>query len=340
MSGQRSRRRVDEPKWVAINDQNRKCNTHWIDEFEVISGNPQLKTTMLLLVLSILIQSVGAAEPDVFPVWPGKPPGDVMYVGPELVHPNKPGENPPVTRVTNISQPSLTVYLPPKEKRNGTSVVICPGGGFRILAWNKEGLEVAEWFNSIGVTAFVLKYRSPTSDHKSPWLAPAQDAQRAIRVVRSRAAEWGLAPNRIGLLGFSAGGSAAANASIKSVTTLYDEIDPLDQSSCRPDFVMLVYPAYLVDVEGKLKPDLAVTKDTPPMFLVHAINDGITCENSLQLFLALKKAGVPSDLHIYSTGGHGFGLRASEHVVSTWPSRCEDWLRSRDLLKSQESQNK
>lgn len=292
-----------------------------------------MKTTFLPLLLLIAVQAAFAAEPEAIRVWTGKPPGETADLGPEVVHPNKPGETPPVTRLTNISQPTLTVYLPPPESRNGTSVVICPGGGFRILAWNKEGLEVAEWFNSIGVTAFVLKYRTPTSDDKSPWLAPAQDAQRAVRLVRSRATEWGLAPNRIGLLGFSAGGSAAANASIKSESKLYDETDKLDQISCRPDFVMLVYPAYLVDAKGVLKPDLAVTKETPPMFLAHAFNDGITCENSLQLFLALKKAGVPSDLHIYSTGGHGFGLRASEHVVSTWPKLCEDWLRSRELLK-------
>lgn len=266
-------------------------------------------------------------------VWPQRPPGEAGESEPETVQPNKPDEKPPVTRITNVSQPTLTVYLPSDEKRNGTSVVICPGGGYNILAWNKEGLEVAEWLNSIGVTAFVLKYRTPTSKRPTPWLAPAQDAQRAIRLIRSRAGEWKLNPNQIGLLGFSAGGSAAANAAIKSDARLYEAIDDVDKSSCRPDFVVLIYPAYLVEKDGTLKPDLAVTKQTPPMFLAHAFNDGVTCENSVQLFLALKKAGVASDLHIYSTGGHGFGLRASEHVVSTWPGRCEDWLRSRQLLK-------
>ncbi len=287
-----------------------------------------------LLVIVVCVARVGwSDEPAVISVWPGKAPGETVDIGPEEIQPNKPGENPPVMRVTNVSQPTLTVHLPPQEKRNGTAVVICPGGGFNILAWNKEGLEVAEWFNSIGVTAFVLKYRTPTSKRDVPWLAPAQDAQRAMRVVRSRAAKWDLTPNRIGLLGFSAGGSAAANAAIKSGTRLYDPADAVDETACRPDFVVLVYPAYLVDAKGQLKPDLVVTSQTPPMFLAHAFNDGITCENSVQLFLALKKAGVASDLHIYSTGGHGFGLRASEHVVSTWPKRCEDWLRSHELLK-------
>ena len=269
----------------------------------------------------------------VISIWPNQIPGDTADHGPEVVQPIKPGENPPVTRITNVSRPTLTAYLPPLEKRNGTSVVICPGGGFNILAWNKEGLEVAEWFNSIGVSAFVLKYRTPTAKRETPWLAPAQDVQRTIRHLRTRAAEWSLVPDRIGLMGFSAGGSAAANAAIKSETRLYDKIDATDEASCRPDFVMLVYPAYLVDPQGQLKSDLTVTNETPPMFLAHAFNDGVTCESSVQLFLALKKAGVASELHVYSTGGHGFGLRPGEHAVSTWPQRCEDWLRSRALLK-------
>lgn len=281
---------------------------------------------VVAIVLRVLDITASADESPVISIWPEKAPGETGDVGPEVTQPNKPGEEPPVIRLTNVSQPTLTVMVPPKEKRNGTAVIICPGGGFNILAWNKEGLEVGEWFNSIGVTAFVLKYRTPTSKRDVPWLAPAQDAQRAIRVVRHRAAEWDLKPDRIGLLGFSAGGSAAANAAIKSETRLYEPADEADQLSCRPDFVALIYPAYLVDAQGQLKPDLVVTKQAPPMFLAHAFNDGVTCENSVQLFLALKKAGVPSDLHLYSSGGHGFGLRPSEHAASTWPKRCEDWL--------------
>ncbi|MBS0203363.1 MAG: alpha/beta hydrolase [Planctomycetes bacterium] len=292
-----------------------------------------LRGTLLAGLVCAACHVGWADEHPVISIWNGKAPGETGDPGPEIVQPNKPDEKPPVIRLTNISQPTLTVYLPAKERRSGTAVVICPGGGFNILAWNKEGLEVAEWFNSIGVTALVLKYRSPTSKRPVPWLAPAQDAQRAIRVVRSRAAEWDLQPDRIGLLGFSAGGCTAANASIKSAERLYDKTDAIDDASCRPDFVMLIYPAYLVDGEGRLKSDLVVTKETPPMFLAHAFNDGITCENSVQLFLALKKAGVASDLHVYSAGGHGFGLRASDQAASTWPSRCEDWLRSRELIR-------
>ena len=293
-----------------------------------------MRTLAVCLLALVCSSTLMAAEPTaVINVWSGKAPGETKEIGPEVTQPAKPDEKPPTTRITNISQPTLHVFLPPKEKRNGTSVVICPGGGFRILAWDKEGTEVAEWFNSLGVSAFVLKYRTPTSDRPQSWLAPAQDAQRAVSLVRSRAGEWGLATDRVGLFGFSAGGSAAANAGLKSNARLYEAADETDQTSCRPDFVALVYPAYLIDEKGQLKADLTVTKETPPMFLAHAFNDGISCENSVQLFLALKKAGVPADLHVYSSGGHGFGLRPSDQPVSTWSKRCEDWLRLRGLLE-------
>ena len=277
---------------------------------------------------------VSAAEPvKVIDVWTGKPPGERQDIGPEETQPTKAGENPPTIRITNIGKPTLSVFLPSPEIRNGTSVIICPGGGFGILAWNKEGTEVAEWFNTIGVTAFVLKYRCPTRDRSPNWLAPAQDAQRAVSLVRSRAAEFNVDPARIGLLGFSAGGMTAGAASIKHATRLYDGGDEVDKTPCRPDFAVLVYPAYFVDQQGELKPEFAVDKNTPPMFFVHAFNDGVTCESSVRLFLELKKANVPSELHVYSTGGHGFGLRPSQNAASTWPKRCEEWLASRGLLK-------
>ncbi len=278
--------------------------------------------------------SITAAElAKVIDVWPGKPPGETQDIGPEVTQPPKDGENSPMIRITNIGKPTLSVYLPPKEKRNGTSVIICPGGGFNILAWNKEGTEVAEWFNTIGVTAFVLKYRCPTAVRSPNWLAPAQDAQRAVSLVRSRATEFNVDPSQIGLLGFSAGGMAAGAATIKHASRQYDASDDVDKVSCRPDFGVLVYPAYFVDKQGELKPEFTIDKTTPPMFFAHAFNDGVTCESSVRLFLELKKAGVPSELHVYSTGGHGFGLRPSSDAASTWPKRCEEWLASRGLLK-------
>ena len=286
------------------------------------------------LLLASVCRSTIAAEPvKVIDIWQGMPPGESADIGPEVIQPAKADENPPTIRITNISKPTLSVYLSPNEKRNGTSVIICPGGGFNILAWNKEGTEVAEWFNSIGVTAFALKYRCPTGNRSPNWLAPAQDAQRAVSLVRSRASEFNIDPSRVGLLGFSAGGMAAGAATIKHATRLYDGSDDVDKTSCRPDFAVLVYPAYFVDKEGQLKPEFVIDKATPPMFFAHAFNDGVTCESSVRLFLELKKSGVPSELHVYSTGGHGFGLRPSADAVSTWPKRCEEWLASRGLLK-------
>ena len=286
------------------------------------------------LLLASVCRSTIAAEPvKVIDIWQGMPPGESADIGPEVIQPAKADENPPTIRITNISKPTLSVYLSPNEKRNGTSVIICPGGGFNILAWNKEGTEVAEWFNSIGVTAFALKYRCPTGNRSPNWLAPAQDAQRAVSLVRSRASEFNIDPSRVGLLGFSAGGMAAGAATIKHATRLYDGSDDVDKISCRPDFAVLVYPAYFVDKEGQLKPEFVIDKATPPMFFAHAFNDGVTCESSVRLFLELKKSGVPSELHVYSTGGHGFGLRPSADAVSTWPKRCEEWLASRGLLK-------
>ena len=306
--------------------------THTLDRAALATGRIAI---VLLTVLAMPLTAglASAAEPSaVIHVWSGKAPGETTDLGPEVTQAAKANEVPPTTRLTNISSPTMTVFLPSLEKRNGTSVVICPGGGYHILAWDKEGTEVAEWLNSIGVSAFVLKYRTPTAARPAPWLAPAQDAQRAVSVVRHRASEWNLSEDRIGLLGFSAGGSTAAQAAIKSSTRLYEVTDDADRTSCRPDFVTLVYPAYLVDDKGQLKVDLTVTKETPPMFLAHAFNDPVPCENSVQLFLALKKASVPADLHIYSSGGHGFGLRPSDQPASTWPQRCEDWLKQRGLL--------
>jgi acetyl esterase/lipase len=285
-------------------------------------------------VLVAVFEAANAAEPvRVVKVWPGLPPGETQELGPEVVQPPRENEHPPTTRITNIGSPTLSVYLPPKDQRNGTSVIIAPGGGFRILAWDKEGTEVAEWLNTLGVSAFVLKYRCPTSDRNPSWLAPAQDAQRAVSLVRSQATEFGLDPARIGVLGFSAGGMTAGAAAIKHAERLYPASDAIDKVPCRPDFAVLVYPAYFVDKQGQLKPEFAIDKTTPPMFFVHAFNDAVTCESSVQLFLQLKQAGVESELHVYSKGGHGFGLRPSRDAVSSWPKRCEEWLAARELLK-------
>jgi acetyl esterase/lipase len=230
-------------------------------------------------------------------------------------------------------QPKLIAYLPEKDKANGAAIVICPGGGYNILALDLEGTEVAEWFNERGVTCFVLKYRVPKRPGQEPkQLAALQDGQRAVGLVRSRASEWNVDPARIGILGFSAGGNLAAMTSMHYAERRYDAVDGSDAVSCRPDFAVLVYPAYLVDGD-KLHPDVKIDKETPPTFLVHAGDDGVTPVNSALYYVGLKQAGVPSELHIFSKGGHGYGLRPTEMPVTSWPARCAAWLETEGWLK-------
>jgi acetyl esterase/lipase len=275
-----------------------------------------------------------SAEPDEKPVlriWPGKAPGEKGDVGEEKVLPTPPNETKPITRLTNVSDPTVTIHRPPKEKANGAAVVICPGGGYSILATNLEGDEVADWLNSIGVTGIVLKYRVPVRKDQPKHLAPLQDAQRAVSLVRSQAAQWGIDPGRIGILGFSAGGHLAAAAATNFDRRQYEPIDAVDAVSCRPDFAVLVYPAYLTS-GVHLSPEIRVGEKSPPTFFAHAADDGISAGNSIAMFTALRQAKVPAELHVYGSGGHGFGLRPTKNPCCTWPQRCEEWMRSRGLL--------
>jgi acetyl esterase/lipase len=215
-------------------------------------------------------------------------------------------------------------------------VVVCPGGGYGILALDLEGTEICEWLNSIGVTGVLLKYRVPKRPGLEKHIAPLQDVQRAIGLVRSRAQEWHLDPTRIGVLGFSAGGHLAAAASTNYETRIYPRTDAADDTSCRPDFSVLVYPAYLTvkDQGDKISPELPITAQTPPTFIVMAEDDPIRVENALFYTLALKNAKVPCELHIYPTGGHGYGLRPNGQTVTTWPQRAAEWMGARGLLKT------
>ena len=290
-----------------------------------------------IAALSGVAAAAESDKPLTVDVWPGKPPGDTGTIGEEKVLEQKTG-TPQVKRITNVTRPTLTVYRPAKDKDTGAAVIIAPGGGYSILAWDLEGEEVAKWLNSIGVTGIVLKYRVPRRPDTPAGTAPPQalmDAQRAMSLVRSKASEWGIDPHRIGMLGFSAGGHLTAWTATNSDKRVYDAVDDVDKVSCRPDFAVLCYPAYLLP-KGKqeLAPDIRVSKETPPTFFVHASDDkGVSPENSITMFLALKKAGVPAELHVYPTGGHGFGLRPSEKSVSTWPARCAEWMKVQGLLK-------
>jgi acetyl esterase/lipase len=289
------------------------------------------------LVLPLLLcPAVSVAQPTVLKVWPGKVPGEKEAIGEEKVLEQKPGEK-KVQRITNVSMPTLSVYRPEKGKETGAAVIICPGGGYNILAWDLEGEEVAQWLNSIGVTGFVLKYRVPRRADDAKDKAPAgafQDAQRAMSLVRSKAKEFGVDPDRIGMLGFSAGGNLTARVATGFDKRTYEPIDEVDQVSCRPNFAALIYPGGIVNKDRtELLPDIAIHKNVPPLFFVHAANDPVPCENSILMFLAARSAEVPSEMHIYASGGHGFGLRPSDEPVSTWPQRCADWMKKSGWLQ-------
>jgi acetyl esterase/lipase len=290
----------------------------------------------LLALAAVAPRSPAAEAALVLDVWPGKAPGENAPVGEEKFLEQKPGEK-QVQRLTNVSKPTLSVFRPAKDQDTGAAVLICPGGGYNILAWDLEGEEVAAWLNTLGVTGIVLKYRVPRRPDQvkdKPPLGPLQDAQRALSLVRGKARDWGLDPKRIGILGFSAGGHLAAAAATNFRERAYPAIDEVDQVSCRPDFAVLVYPAYLVAKDkDELAPDIRVSAETPPTFFAHAADDPIKPDNSVQMFLALRRAKVPAELHVYASGGHGFGLRPSAHPCSAWPQRCADWLRDQGVLK-------
>jgi acetyl esterase/lipase len=279
-----------------------------------------------------LVVPLGAAEPSlVLDVWPGKAPGEDGSMGPEKFQDQKPGEK-VVKRLTNVTHPTLSVFRPARDRDTGAAVVICPGGGYSILAWDLEGEEVAAWLNSIGVTGIVLKYRVPRRKGQQGNLPQLQDAQRALSLVRSKADEWGLDANRIGMLGFSAGGHLAASLATHFDERAYPPVDDIDKISCRPDFAVLIYPGGMDKKNDPTNPIAHVSSTTPPMFLAHAGDDAVSPRNSVEMYLALLNAKVPAELHVYASGGHGFGLRAAEHPCTTWPKRCEEWLRNQKIL--------
>ncbi len=284
-----------------------------------------------LFLLALLASSRLHAEPArVWKLWEGKPPGDFTAPGPEAVTERKPADTVPIKRLTNISEPRLEFYEPLSEKKIGSAVVIIPGGGFGILASQHEGSELAEWFRDRGYVAAVLEHRCPTNKLAKPWEFPAQDAQRAISLVRARAAELGVQTDRIGLFGFSAGGQVALIAATNDDARLYPAADAVDAASCRPDFLMLCYPWHIL-ADGSLsalKPEIKIGPNTPPTFIAQAYDDaGALAEGSALAFLALRKAKVSAEIHIYSTGGHGFGLRPNAtQAPGDWPGRAELWL--------------
>jgi acetyl esterase/lipase len=291
---------------------------------------------LICLLLATIISGTAATLGPI-PLWPTGAPGENGGIGAEKdITTPKDGvvAGKPVIRLGNVSNPTITLYRPVAAKNTGAAVIVFPGGGYHILALDLEGTEICDWLNSIGVTAVLLKYRVPVRKDLPRYLPPLQDAQRAMGMVRERAAEWGIDPARVGVIGFSAGGHLAAALSNNFENRVYQPSDGADRMNARPDFAMLIYPAYLtVKEEGdKIAPELRVSTKTPPTFLVQTEDDGVRVESSLFYYLALKNANVPAEMHLFSAGGHGYGLRTTDKVVTGWPSRAEEWLRSMGVV--------
>jgi len=301
-----------------------------------------MKSIFFFIGLSCCIQ-VSPAQ-NIIKLYADKIPNEIP--GPDQETRNDDG----IVRISNISRPTLTVYLPPKEKANGAAVVVCPGGGYGINAFKHEGTDVAEQLNKMGVAAFILKYRLPSDKiMKDKAIGPLQDAQQAIKIIRERAKEWNVNPSKIGIAGFSAGGHLASTAGTHFQKAL---IDNPENTSLRPDFMILLYPVIsFTDSIGHIgsrtnligtspspeqirlySNELQVTKQTPPTFLVHAGDDyAVKVENSLRFYEALKKKGVPAELFVYPKGGHGFGL-INPTSPDRWMDRCLDWMKSNSWL--------
>ena len=277
------------------------------------------------------------------PIWPGVAPDAQPMPGPETVHRSTQLIGGlPVTSVTNVSVPTMTVY-PPRGKNTGAAVVVFPGGGFQILAMDLEGSEICDWLTSAGITCVLLKYRVPSAPydwhcdcrpHNLDVSTPSlQDAQRTLGLLRLHARAWHVDPHKVGVIGFSAGGFLVAETSTLYKHRLYKPIDAADRENLRPDFAMAIYPGHLTADGHTFNKNLPVTRDTPPTFLVQAEDDEVDgVQQVLVYFQALKQAHVPTELHIYAHGGHAFGLRHSAEPISGWPSLALTWLHTIGIL--------
>lgn len=293
--------------------------------------------------------TAAAVETTVLKLWDGVAPGSEKYAGEEVIeeHGDATLSN---TWITGVSEPTLTVVTPHTDKRNGTGIVICPGGGYGGLAFEKEGIEVGRWLAERGVTCFVLKYRHGGGEHQHP--VPLSDIQRAVRLVRSQATQWGVEPDKLGVMGFSAGGHLASSAGTHFDAGNKNATDSVEQQSCRPDFLVLIYPVISLDAtithggsranllgdkpDPKLvelmSNDLQVTEQTPPTFITHASDDeDVPVENALRFYRALVAHKVPTELHVFAEGGHGFGMR-QQGPVDEWPTLLANWLKGRGLV--------
>jgi acetyl esterase/lipase len=293
-----------------------------------------MKTNVLsLCVLCVLANAATAAEPITLKLWPDGPPTAMVPKSEATVKLIQSYGGAGPNRITDVSDPTITVFRP--EKPNGTSVIVAPGGGFMFLSYAHEGTQVCEWLNSLGVTAVLLKYRTPTRDEKEMFELPVQDAQRALGLVRHHAAEWNLDPKRVGLLGFSAGANLAGHAAWDRGARTYPQKRELDDSR-GPDFLVFIYGGGFLDKDdkSKLRPGLFIPADAPPVFFLVAHDDKSNPIEAAMLYLEYKKRDLSAELHICAKGGHGFGMRKSGQPINDWPQRCAEWMRSLGYLEA------
>lgn len=311
-------------------------------------GTALIKYRLLLIVVfSFATNSLLFAQDEVIPLWPAKIPGSIQVQDYEEIETYKDEK---LQNIRQITTPILSVFLPEKENPNGTAVIVFPGGGYSYLSMDKEGFKVARWLNTLGITAVVLKYRLPSDEiMEDKTIGSLQDAQEAVRAVRRNAHKWKVDLNKIGIIGFSAGGHLAATLSTRYLDNLYNAHNTI---SARPDFSMLIYPVISmkegithqgsrVNLLGKTPCDLMINKFslevqvnnlTPPTFMAHASDDtSVPVENSIMYYQALVKHKVPAELHLYEKGGHGFGLGVAE-TSQHWTKQAENWLRSHHYL--------
>ena len=304
----------------------------------IVMGEDPLRShlSLFLFLFFFVVMNLTAQQPVTVKLWPSGAPGTQTIKGPETV-PDVPEDNRGhITRVTNVSDPTITVYRPTAGKANGAAVLVFPGGAYVRLAMDIEGTEVCKWFNGIGVTCVVVKYRVPQPNDDTRWKQPLQDAQRAMGVVRQHAKQWEVDAKRIGVIGFSAGAHLSAALSNNYQSRSYPEVDAADKESCRPDFAILLYPGYLWrgSADHSVGEEVKPTANTPPTFLAQTEDDFAHVENSLFYFLALKNAKVPAEMHLYAEGGHGYGMRGDKvPVAGAWPPLAKAWLERIKILQ-------
>jgi acetyl esterase/lipase len=293
-----------------------------------------------LLFVALLSTTLFAQQKEI-PLWPAGPPNSNEIIENETISEGY--------RIANISEATLTIFLPEKSANTKTAVIICPGGGYRIECFDKEGIKIAQWLNTLGIAGIILKYRIPNKHHQIPLM----DAQRAIRTVRFRTKEWNINTVKIGIMGFSAGGHLASTAATHFDNGDKNAEDPIERISSRPDFLILVYPVVTMKEEfthrgsrrsllgdnpkyelvRNYSNELQVTSDTPPTFFVLSDDDkSVVAENSIKFYLALRKHNIPSEIHIFKRGGHGFGFGQEGMPVSNWRKLCELWLEEQELI--------